>query len=88
MASMLRISASQVLPPSHFPFSASIFRPPPVSSFFYGTLKLCGTRATAGGAIQKRGEIPLLGLPRVCLYDLGISPSGFSRTGEKGSGKF
>lgn len=34
MTSMLRISAFPLLPPSHFPFSASFFRPPPVSSFF------------------------------------------------------
>lgn len=33
MASMLRISASQVLPPSHFPFSASFFSP--TSGFFF-----------------------------------------------------
>ena len=34
MASMLRISASPLLPPSRFPFSASFFRPPPLSSLF------------------------------------------------------
>ena len=93
VASMHRISVPhcRLLLSSPFPLSASFFRLLFTSlcfSFFYGTLKLCGTHATAGGAIQKRGEIPLLGLPRVCLYDLGISPSGFSRTGEKGSGKF
>ena len=54
MASMLRISASPLLPPSHFPFSASFFRPPPVSSFFYGTLKLYGTPGTAGGVLYNK----------------------------------
>ena len=40
MTSMLRISASPLLPPSHFPFSASFFARLLFLLFFYGSLKL------------------------------------------------
>ena len=54
MASMLRISASPLLPPSHFPLSASFFHSPSVSSFFYGTLKLFPNPGGAGVLFTKK----------------------------------